>query len=286
MLRFLLPFAFAVSLHAADFTTTKDVEYGRAGAKPLLLDVLAPPRAAHPHPCIVFVHGGGWIGGDKKDMTPFAEAAARAGYVCFNINYRLAFGSENHWPIPLDDTQRAVRWARAHATDYGGDPNRLGALGASAGGHLVIFLGTTDTRDNSDASLAKYSSRADCVVDLFGPVDLAEDLSKKVAAGLASNDMIRQLLGGTPAEKPEAARDASPLWRVDAKSSPFLIFQGRRDVLVPPDHSERLDAALRKVGVESKLILFDNEGHGWQHPENQARFAAETMAFFNRHLQP
>ncbi len=287
MLRILLLLVLALTAHAQQFKTEKDVEYGRVGEKALLLDVLTPVgKAASPRPAIVFVHGGGWIGGDKRDMTVMAAAGARSGFVCFNINYRLAFAGKDTWPAALDDTQRAVRWVRANAERYGIDPTRLGAIGASAGGHLVTYLGTTDTRDNSDAALAKYSSRVQCVVNLFGPTDLTEDFTKKVKAGLAVNDMVRQFLGGTPTEKPEAAREASPLWRVDARSAPFLIFHGALDALVPPDHSERLDAALKKAGVESTYVLFPDEGHGWGKKPNQDRFATDTLAFFQKHLKP
>jgi acetyl esterase/lipase len=287
MLRLFLLLVFAFTAHAGSFTSENDVEYGKVNGKPLLLDVMRPvSRVVKPRPAIVFVHGGGWIIGDKRGMRAMAETAAREGFVCFNINYRLAFGAENNWPAALDDSQRAVRWVRANAARYGVDPERMGAVGGSAGGHLVTFLGTTDTLDNSDPALARYSSRTQCVVNLFGPTDLTDDLSQKVEAGLASNDMVRQFLGGTPQQKPDAARAASPLWRVDAKSAPFLIFHGRLDTLVPPDHSERLYAALQKAGVESKLVMFENEGHGWKKKETQDRFAAETLAFLKKHLRP
>jgi acetyl esterase/lipase len=287
MLRFFLFLTLAFSVRAGSFTSENDVEYGRVNGKPLLLDVVRPDgKVTPPRPAVVFVHGGGWIIGDKSGVRPRVEEVARQGFVCFNINYRLAFGAENNWPAAVEDAQRAVRWVRANAARYGVDSNRIGAIGDSAGGHIVSFLGTTDTINNSDPALAKFSSRAQCVVDLFGPTDLTEDYSAKVAAGLSSNDMVRQFLGGTPAQKPEAARAASPLWRVDAKSAPFLIFHGRLDVLVPPDHSERLHAALQKAGVESKLVMFENEGHGFKKKETRDKFAAETLAFLKKHLRP
>ena len=104
-------------------------------------------------PGVLMVHGGGWIGGDKAQYQKFGEKLAEKGYVAFSINYRLL----PYFPHPaqIDDTQRAMRWIRAHAADYHLDPKRIGALGDSAGGHLVSLLGTTDTRDNSDPELAK-----------------------------------------------------------------------------------------------------------------------------------
>ncbi len=193
---------------AGEITTQNDVEYGVAGGKRLLLDVIRPVGDGAARPAVIMVHGGGWIGGDKRDMRPFAEPVAREGLVVFNINYRPAFGREIIWPAPLDEVQRAVRWVRKNAATYGVDPARIGAMGASAGGHLVAMLGLVETRDNSDASLAGFSSRVKCVVDIFGPTDLADDLSKKVPLGSrpttwrASFSVERLLKNSKPCAKP------------------------------------------------------------------------------------
>ncbi len=288
---FLRVFAFVVMLPLAvcraqsDITTESNVAYGEVGGQKLLLDVYRPSAAeAMPRPAVVFIHGGGWVGGDKKDMRDLAIGGAKLGFVTFSINYRLATDSGNHWPAQLDDSQRAVRWVRANAAKYGVDPDRLGALGASAGGHLVTYLGTAETRDNSDTALAGYSSRVECVVDMFGPSDLTDDFAPKVKSGAAVNELIRKFLGVPAAELPQAEKDASPLFRVTAKSAPFLIFHGSVDDLVPLDQSQRLDEALHKAGVESKLIVFDGEGHGFRKKENWDKFAAETSQFLLKHL--
>src|SRR6185369_856197 len=132
-------------------------------------------------------------------------------------------------------------------------------------GHLVALLGTMDTRDNSDADLAKYSSRVKCVVDLFGPTNLGEDFVGQEHLGATANELVKKFLGGSGfQEKLETAHEASPLLKVDAKTSPFLIFHGGADELVPPAQSEKMDAALKKAGIESKLIVFPGEGHGFK----------------------
>jgi len=273
------------SCWAKEIAPEMDVPYGEVAGMKLLLDIFKPATEGI-HPAVVLIHGGGWTGGDKKDMHELARGASRLGYVAFSVGYRLSREDGNHWPAQLDDVQRAVRWIRANATKYQIDPQRIGAIGASAGGHLVAFLGTIDTRDNSDPELASYSSRVSCVVDMAGPTDLTDNFTPKVKLGPYTNDLVRRLLGGKPAELPDAARDASPLFRVDAKSAPFLIFQGKKDELVPPDHAERLDAALRAAGVESKLIVFPEAGHGFSKKEDGERFIAETTEFLKKHLQP
>ena len=177
--------------------------------------------------------------------------------------------------------QRAVRWIRAHAGQYGIDPNRIGALGASAGGHLVALLGTRDTRDNSDAALAGYSSRVNCVIDIFGPTDFTVD-------GPLSNearDILVNFIGKTREEAPEIYRDASPITHIDKKTVPFLIFHGTADPLVPIDQSQRFYDALRRANIEASFTKFEGEGHGFQKKENTNRFLAESLAFLNRHLK-
>jgi acetyl esterase/lipase len=286
-MKLILALIFAcLTAFAGEFTTETDVDYCNVGGKRLLLDVHRPVGDSTAlRPAVIFVHGGGWVAGDKKDMRVMAEAAARQGAVAFNINYRLVFGRENIWPAPLDDVQRAVRWVRKNAPRYGVDPEQIGALGGSAGGHLVLFLGLVDTRDNSDADLAAYSSRVKCVVDLFGPSDLTQEITKVPMASTA-NDLVRQLIGGPLAEKGDVARDASPLFRIGAERAAFLIWHGRKDSIVPPDQSERMHEALKKAGADSTLVIFEDEDHGWRKPENNARFAKETLDFLKKHLQP
>ena len=272
-------------------TETFDIEYGQAGGQSLKLDMFSPQRddanaETDLLPAVVFVHGGGWSAGDKKDFRPYARQLAQHGFVTFSIGYRLFNArGENRWPAQIDDVQRAVRWIRSKADEYGIDPERIGAAGGSAGGHLVSLLGTTDTRDNSDENLAGYSSRVSCVVDIFGPTDMGDDFAPKVEAGERVNQLVRGLLGADPKEIVDVVKGASPLAQVDEGDAAFLIFHGKLDKLVPLDHSERMDAALRAAGVESKLVVFDDEGHGFRKPGNRARFALESLAFFNRHLK-
>jgi acetyl esterase/lipase len=250
----------------------------------VLLDAYRPeakPAGQALLPAVVFVHGGGWAGGNKSDFGDLAMGLARAGYVSFSVGYRLVTREGNKHPAQLDDVQRAVRWIRAHAGQYGVDPNRIGAVGASAGGHLVALLGTRDTRDNSEASLSAYSSRVSCVIDIFGPTDFT-------VPGTLSNEarsIVSNFLGKTREEALELYREASPIAHIDRNTVPFLIFHGTDDPLVPPDQWQRFHDALRRAGIESKVISFEGEGHGFQKKESNDRFILESLAFLNRHLK-
>lgn len=259
------------------------VAYGETDAGPLLLDVLRSSRDDGTRPAMIVIHGGFLFKGGRADIAHIAEALARAGYVTFNIDYRLfemATG-RNPWPAQLDDAQRAVRWVRAHAADYGVDPDRIGAIGFSAGGQLSAFLGSRDTRDDCDPALAGLSSRVCCVVDLAGDVDntipyYAEEITALTYA----------ILGGTPEQPPSdsAHADFSAITFVDTSTAPFLIFHGAKDVRVPVEHSRRLAAKLRETGIEVAYNEYPDLGHfemvDW------SLIDPETLAFLDRHLHP
>ncbi|WP_051946450.1 alpha/beta hydrolase [Verrucomicrobium sp. BvORR106] len=273
-----------------------DVVYGEtADGQKLLLDLYQPPvappkagSAATPklRPAVLMVHGGGWAGGNKKEFRNLALLMAQLGYVTVPVSYRLTTNAANTWPAQLDDVQLAVRWLRNHASQYGIDPKRIGAVGVSAGGQLVASLGLRETRDPATAKYADQSSRVACVVDVSGPTDLADDFSSKVKQGGAVNDHLKGLFGGPVAEKSSLVSDASPLSHVDAKASSFLIIHGTKDDIVPFDHAQRLHEALTKNGTPTKLLALENEGHAFQSRENQKRFMQETIVFFNQNLMP
>jgi acetyl esterase/lipase len=268
--------------HKSDLIEETDIHYGSAQDVALVLDVLRQP-AANPRPAILFIHGGGWKGGDKNDFWTLGEGFARRGYVCILVNYRLVTDTANRFPVPVNDVQHAVRWVRANATRYGVDPQRIGALGASAGGHLVALLGTTDTFDNQPPELSRYSSRVRCVVDLFGPTDLTRAFP--VTRELDVQKLVHDFLGGTSQEKPEAYRAASPYMHIDRATVPFLIIQGVRDPLVPVEQSRIFAQKLRENNVPVTYVEFPEEGHGVEKPEDKARFVTATTEFFDLYLK-
>ena len=262
----------------------KDVVYGEAGGEKLKLDVYRKANAGKPLPAIIAVHGGGWVGGDKSEFGAICKGLSDNGFVAFSVNYRLVKENANKWPSQLDDVQRAVRWVRANATKYNIDPTRIGALGASAGGHLVALLGTRDTRDNSDTALANYSSRVSCVIDLFGPTDFTLKENEANISPLAAA-LLKNFIGKTPEEAPEAYKDASPITFVDKKTVPMLIYHGTADPLVPVDQSQRFYERLKKEGIEVQFIKAEGEGHSLpQKPENIQTLMTSSLLFLTLHL--
>jgi acetyl esterase/lipase len=257
-----------------------DLVYTKAGDVELKLDLARPDGGDGPFPAVLVIHGGAWRGGDKAQNRGALAEFAKRGYVAISPQYR--FCPKVTFPAQVHDVKAAVRWLRAHKDEYRIDPDKIGAVGFSAGGHLSLMLGLTGPDDGleGDVSPGAPSSKVQAVVNYFGPTDLkADDLPD------ATKPLVRDFLGGTPAEKPEAAAKASPLTFVTPDDAPVLTFQGTKDNLVPFNQAEKLTAAMTKAGVPGRTELLIGKGHGWGNPE-MAHTLAETFTFFDRHLKP
>ena len=259
-----------------------DVVYGTVDGVDLLLNVVRPADRPAPRPAVIIIHGGGLIQGTRWDLGEAALGLAEAGYATFNIEYRLFVAGDpvTLWPAQLDDVQRAVRWVRANADTYGVDPDRVGAFGFSSGGQLAAFLGTRDTRDNSDPELAAYSSKVTCVVTMGGSFDFTFP-----NANPHSPEIDAAILGWSAGQVPPAAyADFSPITFVDATSAPFLILQEGNEDVIPYEHPLRMVDALEAAGVEVSYRVFPEYTHeSWF---SWAPAEPETLAFFERRLQP
>mmetsp|Transcript_8867 Transcript_8867/g.14852 ORF Transcript_8867/g.14852 Transcript_8867/m.14852 type:complete len:271 (+) Transcript_8867:161-973(+) len=202
-----------------------------------------------PVPCVLYIHGGGWRGGDKNPVPEWALALRQRGYHVASANYRLSW-TDTH-PAQIEDVESAVRYLKDHAGTYNLNPAKIVAIGASAGGHLVSLLGTRNG-PNSDQRVAG-------VVDLFGPTVL-------YANGSSSSEQIVSLLGCSTPDDPntpcnEAAVNASPVTHVAANSPPFLIFHGTNDATVTLNSSVYLQHQLESVGADSTLVIVPGIGH-------------------------
>ncbi len=212
-----------------------DVPYAEVAGSQLHLDIYEPTeKGSDLRPAVVLIHGGGWTDFDKGTMRAMGQFLARAGFVAVSVDYRLFHGTENRWPAQLDDVQRAVRWLRANAGKYGVNPDHIGAFGHSAGAQLAAFLGMEDTRDNSDAALAKYSSKVQAVVDVSGPMDFTTERDPGEATFLTN------FFGVDYAKGTEIWRQASPALQVAKQDAPFLIFHGTQDDNVPMAQAQEL----------------------------------------------
>jgi acetyl esterase/lipase len=266
----------------------KDITYGKGGTEDLKLDLARPDHAEGLLPGIVYIHGGGWSGGARGAYRGEIQEAAKRGYVAVTIEYRLTQPDQSGkakypFPVQIEDSKCAVRWLRANAEKYHVDPNRIGATGGSAGGHLSLLVGVTGSLKKFDGTGGNpdVSSQVQAVVNYFGPTDLARmyGYEKRV------DRLLDTLVGGTPQERAEEYKNASPVTYVTKDVCPILTIHGTADKLVPVDQAVQFDAAMKKAGATSELMILEGQGHGFMGPANQKAREA-TFAFFDKYLKP
>ncbi|MGO9469909.1 MAG: alpha/beta fold hydrolase [Isosphaeraceae bacterium] len=257
----------------------QEIVYTKAGSAELKLDLMSPTEGEGPFPAVLVIHGGAWRTGNKADVRPIMPDFVRHGYVAISPQYR--FCPKEIFPAQVHDVKAAVRWIKANAKKYRIDPDRIGAIGFSAGGHLALMLGLTAPSDGleGESATAGADSRVKAVVNFFGPTDLA---AKDIPA--ISEPLVKDFLGGTPAEKPDAARKASPLTYVSKDDAPVLTFQGTKDPLVPYTQAVKLAQAMSTAGVPGRVELMVGASHGWGGAEME-RTTREAFAFFDRYLK-
>lgn len=260
-----------------EVTALYDVEYARVGTKSLLMDIYLPPGAAKDRPAVVWIHGGGWLGGSKDN--PPALPMTGGGFVVVSITYR--FSQEAVFPAQIEDCKAAVRFVRAHAGELGIDPKRLGAWGASAGGHLAALLGTTNgdkTLEGKVGGNLDQSSDVQAVVDWFGPADFSDILARPDDARFQQAiQPVTQLLGG---KDKALAQQASPAAHAAKDAAPMLIMHGDKDNTVPISQSQTLAKALKDAGADVTFITVNGSGHGFR--GNDA--ARASFDFLAKHL--
>ena len=247
----------------------RDISYIPNGDEAQRLDLYLPENASEkPLPLVVHIHGGGWKGGSKYPCS--LAVMANRSYVVASIEYR--FSQKALFPAQIQDCQAAIRWLRANAKTYNIDPEHVGVVGGSAGGHLSALVATAGGKDafpkiggNDD-----QSDRVQCVIDIFGPTNFATVIEQ------AENDKnVRNIfkfntpsdpyssLIGVALNEDQARTDAvSPVTYVREDNPPTLILHGTHDTLVPYAQSEELAAALKAKGVPVWLQTLPGSGHG------------------------
>lgn len=288
------------------------------GYRPLKLDLFLPPGAGQDgkvRPVILYIHGGGWMGGGPRRSAAFQDwpkvlaSIAAQGYVVASVGYR--FSAEAPFPAAAKDVKSAIRWLRANGSRFGVDPARFAAWGQSAGGHLAALVGATcgDPAFAEDAPAPARPATVETVPSGAGGMDQVSDCVQAVVSWFGIYDLstmpsylnkdapptepMRRFLGCSAAGcDGERARLASPLAHVDAKDPPFLLLHGRDDTVVPVAQQERFATALAAAKVSVKTRIFDGANHSWiaEKPERTAEVSrqalADTIDFIGSILSP
>jgi acetyl esterase/lipase len=274
----------------------KNVIYGMYSGLALLMDVHHPEKPNGYG--VVFISGSGWsarltygAGALKEEqIADWGPSLLQAGYTVFAINHRAT--PRFQYPAPVEDVQRAVRFVRHHAKQYGVDPQRLGGLGGSSGGHLIglVAMLAASGIDGDADPVNREPATLQCVVLRAAP----SDLRKMIGGSTTGTAAVVAFVGRLPmpnSDDQEVYRAASPISHVSATSPPVLLLHGDADDTVPYQQSVAMEEALRRAGAVVKLVRVAGGVHGSTfgtggkpHPQF-AELLNESVAWLDQHLK-
>jgi acetyl esterase/lipase len=286
------------SLAADGVQVDRNVIFGMYGGLALLMDVYRP---AKPNGFgAIYIEGSGWTmpagygtpplkNSSRIGVSPYVRILVQAGYTVFCIDHRAA--PWFHYPAQIEDAQRAVRYIRFHAKEYGIDLTHIAAAGYSSGAHLASLLGLLDGAGNpADRDpVNRESARVQCVIaggtpaDLVPAADYANPAGFNFLSGLIGETVRAPVIPGSSVY--EKLMDASPIHYVKGGAPPFLLIHGDADELVSFANAEALRSLLEKVGVPAKVVTVKGGTHGSVVMDRNAEYAPEIVRWLDQHLR-
>lgn len=280
-----------VTRFAGGITGLADVTYSvTPGYRPQILDLYLPAKGK-PRPLVIYIHGGGWVGGHTRQsgaLSNFPQvlaSLASEGFVVASLEYRLA--GEARYPAQLQDVRAAIRFLKDNAAKYGIDPSRVGVWGGSAGGHLTALAALSCGAPGIDDKPAPAGS--ECVqaaVTWYGVFDFAP-----IAARLNAPVQLLGCTAGAPCPA-ERIATASPVTYIDRNDPPFLLIHGTDDQTVPVTQSTDAYAKMKAAGIKAEEIIIPGVDHSFIGKTAEATRAATLQAvnatfdFFHKTLGP
>lgn len=257
-----------------DIEFIEGIEYGKGGKTSLQLDLYRPKILGKPTPVLVFIHGGAWTSGKRSDYRIYGIDFAKRGYIVASVTYRLS--QEAPFPAAVEDVKCAVRFLRANAKQYNIDPDKMAAIGGSAGGHLAMMIGYSSDVPELEGSggNAGVSSRVQAVVDLYGPTDLTTDFAR------AAKPVLKFFGNKKYDQAADQYKLASPLAHVSKDDPPTLILHGTIDNVVQIDQSDILADKLKEQGVP---YVYDRLP-GWPHAMDLAQPVNDRCQWLMEHF--
>lgn len=261
-----------------------DVEY-LGPDRPEKMDIYMPLTSSKVRPAILYIHGGGWAKGDKKDQIAISVCTflAQQGYAAFSIDYKLteyegrAWNSrmmKGGWPQHIYDCKTAVRYIRKNAENYHVDPNKIAVIGSSAGGHLALLtaLSSNHTELDQGGLYTDVPCNIACVVDMYGIPDV------RVWGGSAFIDVDKS-------QKPEVWALASPITHLSGSAPPMLVIHGDRDEVVDVQQSIDFVNTLKEMKLEHQFVIVKGGGHGFDLQPPQMDLRPIVLDFFEKYLK-
>ena len=247
----------AAPFHGRSVEKIKNVEFRRVAGRVLELDVYRSRDGGPGRPALLYLHGGGWTVGDKREQgLPLMHHLARNGWVCFTANYRLSPGAT--FPDHLVDAKAALAWIREHAEEYEVDPSRVAVAGGSAGGHLAALVGLTEGDPRYQPGFEAADTSVLAAVPIYGIYDVTNRLgaqSDQFVSMLMEPVVIKAFLDDEPAK----FREASPVDRIHDGVPPFLVVHGDRDTLAPVVEARMFVERLRD-GSNARVVYMEFPG--------------------------
>jgi alpha-L-fucosidase 2 len=237
---------------------------------------------------VIYVHGGGFTGGDKKSVPkPLLDLLPPAGFNLFSINYRLA--PKYTFPAETDDVEQAVHYVKVHAAEYRVDPGRIALIGASAGGHLVSFVGANHQPENRVAAVVSFYGEHDLVSRTRPQTDCAMGghIRHTDEPQPCLSDGLKALLGINDLNPTTAKiiQGASPITYVSRDMPPYLLIHGTKDFHVPYEQSIFMCGAMKKAGARCEIITVEGGGHGgWDNDLVMQRYQQSMMEWLKMNL--
>jgi len=239
-----------------------NIPYTNDSLKKHLLDIYLPPTGKSSYPVVIWIHGGAWMSNDKyADMSYMKQTLKGfidSGYAVASIDYR--WSTMAIFPAQIQDCNQAIEFLYGIAPQYKLNREKFALIGFSAGGHLANLLGLSNNNTVKDfyADGKKPHFKIRLVLDFYGPANF---FTLKGNDSKDPKNPINLLLGGTVADKPELAKEASPIAYIDKGDPPFLIVQGEKDESVNPDQAKALNTRLTAAGIKSELIIVPGAPH-------------------------
>ena len=259
-----------------------NVVYDSDGDRKLLCDIFRPAGAGEDLPAIIVVHGGGWRNGSKNKFRGLAVEIARRGYVSMAIEYRL--GHETLFPAGIQDCNAATKFIKANAHHYGIDAQRIGAVGGSAGGHLVGLMATGWDNPHLQRSpgFEEDAARLDVAIVMAGPLQMTTGSVATKSRDPKSGSNANVWLGKTVDEDPELYALADAHMQVSKGDSPLYFLVGEHD---DPERNQATRNALSALGIANGLKVYKDGKHGcWNNHPWFAPMVDDMVEIFDRHL--
>lgn len=269
-------------LTAGEIIFEQGVEYSNPDDQHLQVNIARPKdrKAEERSPAVLCIHGGGFRAGKRERWDKLCQQLADQGYVAATATYRLA--PKYQFPAAVHDVKAAVQWLRANAEKYQIDPNRIGVVGDSAGGHLAQFLGVTGDvamfhETNGNGTLPV---KVTCVVNYYGPSDFTKSYGKSVDAA----EVLPLWLGGDAVKERRRHIISSPLYWVTPNAAPTLLIHGTEDKYVAHEQAVWMHDKLKAAEVEVELLTLQGAGHGFKGADAD-RAEKAMLDFFDRKLK-